>query len=45
MRFSGCTFDGQPIGTFDWNRINMTSEYSDGLVAQTSELGADGASF
>ena len=45
VHFSGCSFDGQPISAYDWNRINMTSEYSDALVAKTSDLGADGASF
>lgn len=45
VRFSGCTFDDQAIGTFDWNRINMVSEYTDGLADQTSALGADGESF
>ena len=45
VRFSGCTFDDQAIGTFDWNRINMVSEYSDGLADRTSQLGADGESF
>jgi hypothetical protein len=43
--FSGCAFNGQPISAYDWNRIDMTSEYSDALVAKTSALGADGASF
>jgi len=43
--FSGCSFNGQPISAYDWNRIDMTSEYSDALVAKTSDLGADGASF
>ncbi len=43
--FSGCSFDGQPISAFDWNRINMLSEYTGGLADRTSELGADGASF
>jgi len=45
VHFSDCAFDGQPISAYDWNRINMTSEYSDALVARTSDLGADGASF
>ncbi len=45
VAFSGCTFDGQPISTYDWNQINMTTEYGDALVAKTSALGSDGESF
>jgi hypothetical protein len=45
VRFSDCSFDGQPVSAYDWNRINMTNEDDDALVARTSDLGADGASF
>jgi hypothetical protein len=45
VSFSDCSFDGQPIGAYDWNQINMTSDSSDALVARTSALGIDGASF
>ena len=45
VRFTGCSFDNQPVGTYDWNQIDMTSEYTGGLVAQTSALGTDGGSF
>ena len=45
VHFSDCTFDGQPISAYDWNRINMLSEDTDALVTKTSDLGGDGASF
>jgi hypothetical protein len=45
VSFTDCSFDSQPIGAYDWNQINMTSDSSDALVARTSALGADGASF
>ncbi len=45
VHFSDCSFNGQPISAYDWNRINMISEYDDALVARTSDLGPDGASF
>ena len=45
VAFSDCAFDGQPISAYDWNQIDMASEYNDSLVDRTSELGADGASF
>ena len=38
VRFSGCSFDDQPIGTFDWNRIDMVSETTD--RPRRSDLGA-----
>ena len=43
--FSDCAIDGRPISAFDWNQIDMTSDESGALVARTSALGADGASF
>ncbi len=45
VRFSDCTFNDQPVGAYDWNQIDMTSEDSNALVAQTSALGTDGGSF
>jgi hypothetical protein len=45
VRFTGCSFNDQPVGTYDWNQIDMTSEDTGGLVAQTSALGTDGGSF
>ena len=45
VHFSGCAFNGQPISAYDWNRINMTGDGGDALVARTSDLGPDGASF
>ncbi len=45
VAFSDCSFDGQPISAYDWNQIDMLSEYNDSLVDETSDLGADGASF
>ncbi len=45
VQFSACAFNGQPISAFDWNQINMVSDFSGALVARTSALGADGASF
>ena len=45
VQFSDCALNGQPIGAYDWNRINMADEYSDALAARTSDLGPDGASF
>jgi len=44
VRFSQCALNGQPISAYDWNRINMT-DWNDRLVARTSDLGPDGASF
>ena len=45
VAFSDCAFNGQPISAYDWNQIDMTSEYSDALVDATSALSPDGASF
>jgi hypothetical protein len=45
VAFSGCSFNSQPISAFDWNRIDMTSMDDGSLLARTSALGADGASF
>jgi hypothetical protein len=44
VSFSSCAFDGQPIGTFNWDQIDMTGSHG-ALVAKTSALGPDGASF
>jgi hypothetical protein len=44
VSFSACAFDGKPIGTYNWNQIDMTSA-SGALEDRTSTLGADGASF
>ena len=44
VSFSACAFDGNPIGTYNWNQIDMTSA-SGALLDRTSALGADGASF
>ena len=44
LSFSSCAFDGQPVGTFDWDQIDMIGS-GGGLIARTSTLGADGASF
>ncbi len=42
--FSTCTVGGQPIGSYDWTRIDMIN--GDGSpVDVTLPLGADGASF
>jgi hypothetical protein len=45
MTFTDCAFDGQPISDFDWNRIDMASDYSDSLVDQALPLDASGTSF
>jgi Peptidase A4 family len=45
VRFNGCSFNDQPVAAYDWNQIDMTSEYSSALVAQASALGTDGGSF
>ncbi len=49
VRFTDCALDGQPLSSFDLNRIDMASDYySDSavaLAARTLALGADGASF
>jgi hypothetical protein len=45
VSFSGCSFNGQPIASFAWNQIDMTSEYTGALVDRTLALGTDGASF
>lgn len=45
VQFSDCAFNGQPIASFDWNQIDMTSQYTGALVDRTLALGADGASF
>jgi len=45
VQFSDCAIDGQPIAAYDWNKIDMLSMETDGLVTKASDLGADGASF
>ncbi len=45
VTFSDCAFNGQPISAFNWNQIDMTSEYSDALVDKSLALSPDGASF
>jgi hypothetical protein len=42
--FTGCAIDGQPIGTLDWNRIDMIDEVGS-FKDRTLPLGADAASF
>ena len=43
--FRDCAFDGQPISAFDWARIGMVSADTGKVVAATSALGSDGATF
>ena len=45
VTFSHCAFDGQPISSYEWNQIDMTSEDSGALVDKTLALSPDGASF
>ena len=42
--FSSYDVDGQPIGDFAWNQIDMI-DAGGTLIARTSALGADGAGF
>jgi hypothetical protein len=42
--FRGCAIDGQPLGAYDWNRIDMVSA-SGRRLDRTLSLGADAASF
>ena len=42
--FSACAIDGQPIGAFDWNRIDMVRQ-SGARKDRTLPLTADGAGF
>ncbi len=44
VTFSDCAFNGQPIGAFNWNQIDMTSD-SGALVDRALALSPDGASF
>jgi len=44
-KFRGCAFDGQPISSFDWSRINMVSDVTGRTEAATSALSPDGTVF
>jgi hypothetical protein len=44
VRFSSSAFNGRPISAFTFNQIDMT-DAGGALIARTSALGADGASF
>jgi len=44
VRFTDCAFNGQPIGDFNWNQIDIVS-YADRTVAATRALDPDGAGF
>jgi len=43
--FRDCAFEGQPIGTFDWSRIDMVSQDTNATEARTSALSPDGTAF
>ena len=45
VRFRGCAFDDQPIGAFDWSRIDMVSPDTHATEVATSALSTDGAAF
>ena len=46
VSFRGCTFeDGQPIGAFDWSRIDMVSGDTGATEVATSPLIPDGTGF
>ncbi len=45
VRFRGCAFDDQPIGAFDWSRIDMVSWDSHATEVATSALSPDGTAF
>ncbi len=46
VSFRGCTFeDGQPIGAFDWSRIDMISGDTGATEVATSPLIPDGTGF
>jgi hypothetical protein len=44
VNFTACAFDGEPVGDFAWNQIDMASD-ADVAEADTSALGSNGASF
>jgi hypothetical protein len=43
--FRGCAFEGEPIADFDWAQIGMVSADTGKVVATTSALASDGATF
>ncbi len=43
--FRGCAFEDQPIGAFDWSRIDMVSWDTNAVVVATSALSPDGTAF
>jgi hypothetical protein len=43
--YRDCAFEGQPIADFDWAQIGMVSADTGKVVAATSALGSDGATF
>ena len=45
VTFTNCAFNGQPISAFNWNQIDMASDYSGALVDKALALSPDGASF
>jgi hypothetical protein len=45
ISFTNCAFNGKAIGTFAWNRIDMIASSGTTVLAQTSPLGSDSASF
>jgi Peptidase A4 family len=45
VRFRGCAFDDQPIGAFDWSRIDMVSQDTQATEVAASALSPDGTAF
>jgi hypothetical protein len=44
VQFGGCSINGNPISSYDWNRINLVSD-TGATLATTSALGIDGNNF